>query len=91
VKLAGLLAAAGVALLLAASADARQIVGTRRADLLLGTTKADRIASSDGAMVGDYISSSFAGGRAVGVFTLAQSRLHGKLRQATYAASVAVP
>ena len=50
-----------------------------------------RIAFSSGVMVGDYISTSFAGGRAVAVFTLAQSKLHGRLRQATYAASVAVP
>jgi hypothetical protein len=50
-----------------------------------------RIAFSNGAMVGDYISTSFAGTRAVAVFALAQSRLRGRLRQATYAASVAVP
>ncbi|HKB21065.1 MAG TPA: exo-alpha-sialidase [Gaiellaceae bacterium] len=50
-----------------------------------------RIAFSNGVMVGDYISTSFAGGRAVVVFTLAQSKLRGRLRQATYAASVAVP
>ena len=50
-----------------------------------------RIAQSNGSMVGDYISTSFAGGRAVAVFTLAQSKLRGRLRQATYAASVAVP
>jgi len=47
--------------------------------------------TSLGSMVGDYISTSFAGGRAVAVFTLAQSKLRGRLRQATYAASVAVP
>jgi hypothetical protein len=50
-----------------------------------------RIAFSNGVMVGDYISTSFAAGRAVTVFTLAQSKLRGRLRQATYAASVAVP
>jgi hypothetical protein len=50
-----------------------------------------RIAFSNGVMVGDYISTSFAGGRAVAVFTLAQARLGGRLRQATYAASIAVP
>ena len=50
-----------------------------------------RIAFSNGVMVGDYISTSFAGGRAVAVFALAQSKLHGRLRQAMYAASVAVP
>jgi hypothetical protein len=42
-------------------------------------------------MVGDYISTSFANGRAVPVFTLAQSPLHGLLRQATFASSIAVP
>jgi hypothetical protein len=50
-----------------------------------------RIAQSNGAMVGDYISTSFADGRAVAVFTLAQSRARGRLRQATYAASVGIP
>ena len=50
-----------------------------------------RMAYSGGAMIGDYISTSFASGRAVAVFTLAQSRLRGRLRQATYAASVAIP
>jgi BNR/Asp-box repeat len=50
-----------------------------------------RIAFAGGAMVGDYISTSFAGGRAVPVFTLAQSRQRGRFRQATYASSVAVP
>ena len=50
-----------------------------------------RIASSGGAMVGDYISTSFAAGRAVAVFTLAQSPLRGRYRQATYASSIAVP
>jgi hypothetical protein len=50
-----------------------------------------RIAQSGGAMVGDYISTSFATGRAVPVFALAQSPLHGRLRQATYASSIVVP
>jgi len=50
-----------------------------------------RIAFSNGVMVGDYMSTSFAGGRAVAVFTLAQSKVRGRLRQGTYAASVAVP
>jgi hypothetical protein len=50
-----------------------------------------RIAFSNGAMVGDYISTSFAFGRAVAVFTLAQSRQRGRLRQATYAASISLP
>ena len=34
-----------------------------------------RIAFSNGDMVGDYISTSYAGGRAVAVFTLAQSKV----------------
>jgi hypothetical protein len=51
----------------------------------------NRIAQAGGAMVGDYISTSFAGGRAVPVFTLAQSPLRGRLRQATHATSLAVP
>jgi hypothetical protein len=50
-----------------------------------------RIARAGGAMVGDYISTSFANGRAVPVFTLAQSRLGGALRQTTYASSIVVP
>jgi hypothetical protein len=50
-----------------------------------------RIARAGGAMVGDYISTSFANGRAVPVFTLAQSPVGGRLRQATYASSLAVP
>ena len=50
-----------------------------------------RIAQSGGAMVGDYISTSFAAGRAVSVFTLAQSPLRGRYRQATFASSIAVP
>jgi hypothetical protein len=50
-----------------------------------------RIASAGGAMVGDYISTSFADNRAVAVFTLAQSRLRGRFRQATFASSIAVP
>ncbi|HMI99114.1 MAG TPA: hypothetical protein VK488_04710 [Gaiellaceae bacterium] len=50
-----------------------------------------RIASSGGAMVGDYTSTSFAGNRAVPVFTLAQSPLRGRLRQATFASSIVVP
>jgi hypothetical protein len=49
-----------------------------------------RIAKAGGAMIGDYISSSFARGRAVPVFTLAQSRERGLLRQATYASSLPV-
>ena len=51
----------------------------------------NRVAQAGGAMVGDYISTSFADGRAVPVFTLAQSPLRGALRQATYASSLPVP
>jgi hypothetical protein len=50
-----------------------------------------RIAFANGVMVGDYISTSFASGHAVAVFVLAQSKLRGRFRQATYAASVTVP
>jgi hypothetical protein len=50
-----------------------------------------RIAFSRGAMVGDYISTSFAADRAVPVFTLAQSPRGGHYRQATFASSISVP
>jgi len=46
--------------------------------------------TSLGSMVGDYISTSFAGGRAVPVFVLA-SAPHNGLHEATFAASLAVP
>jgi hypothetical protein len=39
-------------------------------------------------MVGDYFSTSFAGGRVVPVFTLATSPLKGRLREAIFAASL---
>jgi hypothetical protein len=43
-----------------------------------------------GRMVGDYFSTSFAGGRAVGVFALAAAPSTGRLNQSVYAASVLV-
>jgi len=43
-----------------------------------------------GSMVGDYISTSFAGGRAVPVFVLASPPSRGKLHEATFATSLAV-
>jgi hypothetical protein len=45
--------------------------------------------TSLGSMVGDYISTSFAGGRAVPVFALAASPLGGRFREAIFAASLA--
>jgi len=44
-----------------------------------------------GSMVGDYISTSFAGGRAVPVFVLASAPSRGRLHEATFATSLAVP
>ena len=41
-----------------------------------------------GRMVGDYFSTSFAGGRVVPVFTLATSPLNGRFREAIFAASL---
>jgi hypothetical protein len=41
-----------------------------------------------GRMVGDYFSTSFAGGRVVPVFALATSPLKGRLREAIFAASL---
>ncbi|MFL5922281.1 MAG: exo-alpha-sialidase [Gaiellaceae bacterium] len=46
--------------------------------------------TSQGSMVGDYISTSFASGRAVPVFVLASPRSRGKLHEATFATSLAV-
>jgi len=43
-----------------------------------------------GSMVGDYISTSFAGGRAVPVFVLASAPTRGRLHEATFATSLAV-
>jgi hypothetical protein len=52
----------------------------------------DWIAATDGGlMVGDYISTSFAGGRAVAVFVLARRPSGGRLHESAFAASLAVP
>ena len=52
----------------------------------------DWIAATDGGlMVGDYISTSFAGGRAVPVFVLARRPGGGRLHESAFAASLAVP
>jgi hypothetical protein len=52
----------------------------------------DWIAATDGGlMVGDYISTSFAGGRAVPVFVLARRPSGGRLHESAFAASLAVP
>jgi hypothetical protein len=44
--------------------------------------------SQGGRMIGDYLSTSFAGSRVVPVFALATSPLNGRLRQAVFAASL---
>jgi hypothetical protein len=50
------------------------------------------VPTSQGLMVGDYISTSFAGGRAVPVFALAvRPRGRGELRESMFATSIAVP
>jgi hypothetical protein len=46
--------------------------------------------TSQGSMVGDYISTSFAGGRAVPVFVLASTPSRGKLHEAAFATSLRV-
>jgi hypothetical protein len=46
--------------------------------------------TSQGSMVGDYISTSFAGGRAVPVFVLAMPPRGGRLREAAFSASLPV-
>jgi hypothetical protein len=52
----------------------------------------DWIAATDGGlMVGDYISASFAGARAVPVFVLARRPSGGRLHESMFAASLAVP
>jgi hypothetical protein len=48
-------------------------------------------ATSGGFMVGDYISTSFAGGRAVPVFVLARRPTGGRLHESAFAASLTVP
>jgi hypothetical protein len=47
--------------------------------------------TSGGSMVGDYISTSFAGGRAVPVFVLARRPTGSRLHESAFAASLAVP
>ena len=47
-------------------------------------------ARAGGAMLGDYVSTSFAGGRAVPVVVLAQPPATGRLRESPYAASLPV-
>jgi hypothetical protein len=49
------------------------------------------LASAGGAMVGDYISTSFAGGRAVPVFALGFAPRRGRLHESMFATSLAVP
>ena len=49
------------------------------------------VARAGGAMVGDYISTSFAGGRAVPVFALGFTPRRGRLHESTFATSLAVP
>ena len=49
------------------------------------------LASAGGAMVGDYISTSFAGGRAVPVFALGFSPRRGRLHESMFATSLALP
>jgi hypothetical protein len=52
----------------------------------------DWIAATDGGlMVGDYMSTSFAGARAVPVFALARHPTGGRLHESMFAASLAVP
>jgi len=48
------------------------------------------VRTSQGSMVGDYISTAFAGGRAVPVFALATRPARGKLRESMFATSLAV-
>jgi hypothetical protein len=49
------------------------------------------VSTSQGSMVGDYISTSFAGGRAVPVFALAARPHKGTLRESIFATSLATP
>jgi hypothetical protein len=49
------------------------------------------VASAGGAMVGDYISTSFAGGKAVPVFALGFKPRRGRLHESMFATSLAVP
>jgi hypothetical protein len=47
--------------------------------------------TSSGRMIGDYMATAFANGRAVPVFTLATSPLQGRFREAVFGASLPVP
>jgi hypothetical protein len=49
------------------------------------------VASAGGAMVGDYISTSFAGGRAVPVFALGFAPRRGRLHESMFATSLTLP
>ena len=49
------------------------------------------LASAGGAMVGDYISTSFAGGRAVPVFALGFPQRRGRLHESMFATSLTLP
>jgi hypothetical protein len=49
------------------------------------------VASAGGAMVGDYISTSFAGGKAVPVFALGFKPRRGRLHESMFATALAVP
>jgi hypothetical protein len=62
-----------------------QLLNSRRVRI------ADLASTSQGSMVGDYISTSFAGGRAVPVFVLASPPRNGSLREAAFASSLPVP
>ena len=50
-----------------------------------------RIAFSNGVMVGDYISTSFAGGHAVPVFALGFQPRHRRLHESMFATSLTPP
>jgi hypothetical protein len=47
--------------------------------------------SQQGAMLGDYVSISYVGGRPMAVFTAAEAPIEGRLRQATFAAVTVAP
>ena len=64
---------------------------TRRQRLNSRSVSFGQVASAGGAMVGDYISTSFAGGRAVPVFALGFPQRRGRLHESMFATSLAVP
>jgi len=64
---------------------------TRRQRLNSRSVPFGWLASAGGAMVGDYISTSFAGGRAVPVFALGFAPRRGRLHESMFATSLAVP